>query len=194
MATLGIRGNQACGCNVDEDAVPENSMPSLEDHGDKTPAIPKQENPGVGGPTFNKLHAARDGSGALEDVGMETSSEGAETHSCAEGIEVILNGLTAMQYYGQVGKILKICTTASTQDRIPVALVNGHGLGVKITNREIAPTENHAGRTQYAGTADCEHHRDHQENRETHVPGENQAGDQWRGGGGPPGRHAIGGR
>ena len=58
------------GANVDEDTVPENSMPSLED---------KQENPGGGGPTFLKLLAARDGSGPLEDVGMETSTQSAET-------------------------------------------------------------------------------------------------------------------
>ena len=45
-------------------------MPSLEDDGNKTPATQKQDNPGVGGPTYNKLLAARYG----EDVGMEIST------------------------------------------------------------------------------------------------------------------------
>ena len=53
---------------------------------------------------------------------------------------MILKGMTAMQYNGQVGKILKTCMTASIQDKIPVALMNGQRLSVKITNLEIAPT------------------------------------------------------
>ena len=48
---------------------PGNSMPSWEDDGDKTLCIRKQENPGVGGPAYNKLLAAGDGNGALEDAG-----------------------------------------------------------------------------------------------------------------------------
>ena len=44
-----------------------NSRPSLEDDGNKQHAChPKQENSGVGGPTFNKLLATRDG----EDAGL----------------------------------------------------------------------------------------------------------------------------
>ena len=79
-----------------------NSMPSLEDDGNKTLATQNQKIPGVGGPTFNKLLAARDG----EDVVMEISTESDETHSYAEGTKVIFKGLTALQYNGQVGKIL----------------------------------------------------------------------------------------
>ena len=55
-----------------------NSMPSLEDDSNKTPATQKQENPWVGGHTFNKLLAARDG----EDAGMEISTHSAETQQC----------------------------------------------------------------------------------------------------------------
>ena len=74
-------GIKPVGAIVDEDAVPENPMPSLEADGNKTPAIPKLENPGAGGrtSTFNKLLAAGDGSGALEDVGKETLTQSAET-------------------------------------------------------------------------------------------------------------------
>ena len=44
------------------------------------------------------------------------------------------------QYNGQVGKMLKNCTTASTHESIPVVLMHGHRLSVKITNLEVAPT------------------------------------------------------
>ena len=85
------------------------------------------------------------------------------------------------------------CTTSSTtQDRIPVALMNRHRLGVKIRNLETAPTAQSSSLPKITQDVpnthipkDCEHFRDHQE---THVPGETQAGDQWRGGG------PIGGR
>ena len=97
-------------------------MPSLEDDGNKTLATQNQENPGVGGPTFNKLLAARDG------------EERRDTQ------QYIGHQSDPLQYNGQVGKILKNCTTPSTQDRIPVALMNGHRLSVKITILEIAPT------------------------------------------------------
>ena len=39
-------GLKPVGDKVDENAVPENSMPPLEDEGNKTPAISKQGNPG----------------------------------------------------------------------------------------------------------------------------------------------------
>ena len=61
-----------------------------------------RKNPGFGGPTFNKLLAARDG----EDVNMEIFTQSEETHSYAKGTKVILKGLTALQYNGQFGKIL----------------------------------------------------------------------------------------
>ena len=56
----------------------------------------------------------------------------AKRHSYAEGTKVILKRPDRSV---QVGKILKNCTTPSTQDRIPV-----HRPSVKITNLEIAPT------------------------------------------------------
>ena len=129
-------GIKPVGAKADEDAASENSMPSLEDDGNKTPSISKQENSGVGGPTFtfNQSRAAGDGNGALEDVGKEIPTQSAEKHSIVEGTKVILKGLTALQLNGQVGKMLKNCRTASTHDRIPAALMNGHKLRVKITN------------------------------------------------------------
>ena len=49
--SLDCVGIKLAGAKEDKDAVPENSMPSLEDDGrKKTAAIPKQEIPGVGGP------------------------------------------------------------------------------------------------------------------------------------------------
>ena len=80
-------------------------MASWEDDGDKTLCIRKQENPGVGGPAYNKLLAAGDGNGALEDAGKEIPLQSAETHRHAEGTNVILKGLSAAQYNGQGGKI-----------------------------------------------------------------------------------------
>ena len=94
-------------------------MPSLEDDGrKKRAAIPKQEIPGVGGPppTFNKSLAAGDRGGALPF---------AELHIFAEGTKVILEGPTALQYNGQVGKILKNCTTASVREMILVPWSTG---------------------------------------------------------------------
>ena len=89
------------GAKVDEGAVPENSMPSLEGDGNKTLATPKQELSGVGAPasTFNKLLAAGDGSGALEDVGTEIPACRAQRHhSYAEGTKMILSVLTALRW------------------------------------------------------------------------------------------------
>ena len=63
---------------------------------------------------------------------------------------MILKGLTALQYNGQDGKILKMYTTAPAPDRIPVALMNGHTLSVKITHLEVAPTAPSSSPTQEA--------------------------------------------
>ena len=156
-----------------------NTMPSLEDDGNKTLATQNQKNPGVGGPTFNKLLAARDG----EDVGMEISTESDETHSYAEGTKVIFKGLTALQYNGQVGKILKklgdiINTGQDTGgfDERAQAWRENHKSGDCSDSPVIIFPKNHAGRTQYTRTTDYEHLRDQQR------------------GGGPIGRHSIGGR
>ena len=164
MATFGTRGNQACGATVDEDAVSEKSIPSLEDEATRRLSSRSRKKSWVGRPAsiFNKLLAAGRRKRALEDVGKEIPTESTETHSNAEGTKVIVRGLTAQQYNGLVGKIWKNCTTASTHGRIPWALMNGHKLSVQITNLEIAPTDqssspkNHAGRTQYTRTTDCE--------------------------------------
>ena len=62
---------------------PENSMPSLEDDGDKTLDIQKQENRMVAGPTstHNKLLAAGDGSAAFEDAGKKIPNQSGERHT-----------------------------------------------------------------------------------------------------------------
>ena len=119
-------GIKPVGANVDEDAVPENSMPTLADDGKRLAAVQKQEQPGVGGPTStsSKLLAAGDGSEALEDVRKEIPKQSTETHNFVEGTKVMFKGLTELQYNGQVGKILENRTTASTHDRIPVALIS----------------------------------------------------------------------
>ena len=105
------------------------------DDANKTPATSKAGTSRVGRPssTFNKLLAAGDRGGALEAVGKEIPSHIAESHSFVEGTKVILEGLTTLQYNGQVGKFLKNCTTAKTQDSL-VALTNGHKRSVPSQN------------------------------------------------------------
>ena len=52
------------------------------------------------------------------------------------GTSVIHNGLSAVQYNGQVGKILHRCA-AATQERIPVALITRKKLSMKPANLKV---------------------------------------------------------
>ena len=114
----------------------------------------------------------------LADIGPDCwkVSSTSSSSSSAEGTKVILKGLTALQYNGQVGKILKNCPTSSTQDtsgpdeRAQAQRENHISVNCSCSPVIIFP-KNHAGRTQYTRKTDYEHYRDHQR------------------GGGPIGRH-----
>ena len=103
MATLGLRGNQACGCQSGRRCGPRKFDAVSGGRWQRDACHPKAVNIPVGGPTstFNKLLAARDGGGDLVDVGKEIPTQSAETHSFVEGTKVILKCLTVLQYNGQ---------------------------------------------------------------------------------------------
>ena len=70
---------------------------------------------------------------------MEIFTQSEETQLCkGHQSDPQRSDRTAIQRSGWQD-LVKHCATSSTQDSIPVALMNGHRLGVKITNQEIAP-------------------------------------------------------
>ena len=118
-------GIKPVGAKVDDDAVPEKTMPPLEDDGNKTPAIPKQENPGAGGPTstYNTLLAVGDGSEALEDVFVgDPYAERRDTRLCrGHQSDPQRSDRIAVQRSGW--QDFEKLHDSTTRDRLPVALM-----------------------------------------------------------------------
>ena len=124
---------------MDQDAVPENSMPSLEDDGSKTTAIQKQKYPGVGGPTstFHKLQQETEAEHLGTLAWRSPRRAQRETQPCrGHQCDSQKSDRTAVQRSG-CQDFERNCKTASTRDRIPVAMMSGQKLSVKITKLEI---------------------------------------------------------